>query len=66
MGLLSLGEPLSWSETKFHAEYIREAGIRQFINLFNLCKDKTSHLMKFGDEVILFKLLLFFHFFFNF
>lgn len=52
MGLLSFGEPLSWTETKLYAEYIRDAGIRQFINLYNLCKDKTSHVLKFGDEVI--------------
>lgn len=52
MGLLTIGEPLSWSETKSYAEYIREHGIKQFINLYNLCKTKTSEVLKFGDEVI--------------
>ena len=51
MGLLSIGEPLSWPETKSYAEYIREHGIKQFINLYNLCKTKTSEVLKFGDEV---------------
>ncbi|KAH9425316.1 hypothetical protein DERP_005919 [Dermatophagoides pteronyssinus] len=51
MGLLSVGEPLSWPETKSYAEYIREHGIKQFINLYNLCKTKTSEVLKFGDEI---------------
>ncbi|KAH7644615.1 glutamate-cysteine ligase-like protein [Dermatophagoides farinae] len=51
MGLLSIGEPLSWPETKSYAEYIREHGIKQFINLYNLCKTKTSEVLKFGDEI---------------
>ncbi|XKL66481.1 hypothetical protein PGB90_009901 [Kerria lacca] len=51
MGLLTEGSPLSWEQTKEHADHVREHGIIQFINLFHRLKDKTGDILKFGDEV---------------
>lgn len=51
MGLLSEGSPLSWSETKELADHVRKHGITQFINLYNLLKDRQGDVLKWGDEV---------------
>lgn len=51
MGLLSQGKPLSWAETKVHAEHVRRHGIRQFISIYNKLKDRQDHCLKWGDEV---------------
>ncbi|XP_054157721.1 glutamate--cysteine ligase catalytic subunit-like [Oppia nitens] len=51
MGLLSLGKPLSWDETKQHAEHVRQHGINQFINLFKNLKDRNDKTLKWGDEI---------------
>lgn len=52
MGLLTEGTPLTWEETKKLADYVREHGIIQFINLYHRLKDKEGDILKFGDEVI--------------
>lgn len=52
MGLLSEGSPLSWPETKKLADHVREHGITQFINLYNLLKDRQGDVLKWGDEVL--------------
>jgi glutamate--cysteine ligase catalytic subunit len=52
MGLLSLGKPLSWEETKKYAEHVRQHGIQQFINLYNKHKNRNDECLKWGDEVI--------------
>lgn len=51
MGLLSEGSPLSWPETKKLADHVRKHGIIQFINLYNLLKDRQGDVLKWGDEV---------------
>lgn len=51
MGLLSVGTPLSWEETKKNAEKIKKHGIIQFINLYNNLKDRQRDTLKWGDEV---------------
>ena len=40
MGLLVKGDPLSWEGTKELADYIREHGITQFINLMKNMSDR--------------------------
>jgi len=51
MGLLTLGHPLDWEETKKHTQFIREHGIEQFIHLYNKLKDRRNDCLKWGDEV---------------
>lgn len=51
MGLLSEGNPLSWEETKKHADHVREHGVIQFINLYKRLRDRQGDVLKWGDEV---------------
>ena len=51
MGLLSEGSPLSWVETKKHADHVRKHGIKQFINMYHKLKGRTNDDLKWGDEV---------------
>ncbi|XP_037787942.1 glutamate--cysteine ligase catalytic subunit-like [Penaeus monodon] len=51
MGLLSEGTPLSWPETKKHADHVREHGIKQFINQFHQLKGRQGDCLKWGDEI---------------
>jgi len=51
MGLLTEGSPLSWEETKKHAQHVREHGILQFINQYNKLKDRSNDCLRWGDEV---------------
>ncbi|KAF7492032.1 Glutamate--cysteine ligase catalytic subunit [Sarcoptes scabiei] len=51
MGLLSVGEPLSWDETRDLSVYIRHHGIQQFIYLFRKTEQHQSDVLKFGDEI---------------
>ncbi|CAF2137942.1 unnamed protein product [Rotaria magnacalcarata] len=51
MGLLTLGRPLNWEETKNYASLIREHGIEQFIHIHNKLKDRRNDCLKWGDEV---------------
>lgn len=51
MGLLALGTPLPWSDAKQHAEYVREHGIEQFLNIYHRLKDRTGDRLLWGDEV---------------
>ncbi len=52
MGLLSLGRPLTWEETKKYAEHVRQHGVQQFINLYNKLKNRNDECLKWGDEVM--------------
>ena len=54
MGLLTEGSPLSWEETKKHADHVRKHGVRQFINLYHKLKDRSHDQLKWGDEVFFF------------
>ena len=51
MGLLSEGKPLSWTETKKHAELVRRVGILQFLATYHRLKDRPRDELKWGDEV---------------
>ncbi|KAM4772254.1 glutamate--cysteine ligase catalytic subunit [Rhinophrynus dorsalis] len=51
MGLLSLGSPLSWEETKKYADHIRRHGILQFLNIYHKVKERQKDVLKWGDEV---------------
>ncbi|CEH18307.1 glutamate-cysteine ligase catalytic subunit [Ceraceosorus bombacis] len=51
MGLLSLGTPLSWPDTKPLAEHVREHGITQFLHLWEQIKDRRGDGLLWGDEI---------------
>ena len=51
MGLLTVGHPLSWEESKKHHQYVKEHGIEQFINLYRRNAEKTGAILRWGDEV---------------
>jgi glutamate--cysteine ligase catalytic subunit len=51
MGLLTLGEPLSWEDTKKLADHVRQHGIDQFLNLYHQLLDRKGDVLKWGDEV---------------
>ncbi|XP_049675332.1 glutamate--cysteine ligase catalytic subunit isoform X2 [Accipiter gentilis] len=51
MGLLSQGSPLSWEETRRHAEHVRKHGILQFLHIYRALRDRHKDVLKWGDEV---------------
>lgn len=51
MGLLSVGQPMTWEETKKLSQHVREHGIIQFINLYKRLKDRQGDVLKWGDEI---------------
>jgi len=51
MGLLKVGVPKSWDDSKKDLEYIRKAGVRQFISTYNRVKDLKGDELLWGDEV---------------
>lgn len=51
MGLLSLGTPLDWHESKKHNEHVRENGITQLINIFRQHASRSNDKFLWGDEV---------------
>lgn len=51
MGLLSLGTPLSWDETKKYADHVRNHGITQFLHTWDKLKDRQGDELLWGDEV---------------
>lgn len=51
MGLLKVGVPKSWDDSKPKLSYIRNAGIRQFISTYNRVKDFKGDELLWGDEV---------------
>ena len=51
MGLLSEGKPLSWPETKKHAELVHKVGLKQFLAIYHRLKDRKGDQLKWGDEV---------------
>jgi len=51
MGLLKVGVPKTWEESKKDLRYIRNAGVRQFISTYNRVKDLKGDELLFGDEV---------------
>lgn len=51
MGLLSLGTPLDWHQSKQHNEHVRENGIIQLINIFSQHLARDNDRFLWGDEV---------------
>lgn len=51
MGLLSLGTPLDWPETKQLADHIRHHGITQLLALWEKIKDRRGDKVLWGDEI---------------
>lgn len=51
MGLLSLGTPLDWHQSKAHNEHVRNNGISQLINIFKLHEARDNDKFYWGDEV---------------
>jgi glutamate--cysteine ligase catalytic subunit len=51
MGILYEGTPLGWEEGQKHADYIREHGITQFLNIWNSQKNRRGDKFLWGDEV---------------
>lgn len=51
MGLLKVGKPLSWNETKKYSSYVRHHGLIQFLNVWNRIKDIQDDKLRWGDEI---------------
>lgn len=51
MGLLALGTPLPWQETKPLASHVRKHGIEQFLSLWSKIKDRRGDVLLWGDEI---------------
>ncbi|KAH8860246.1 Glutamate--cysteine ligase catalytic subunit [Schistosoma japonicum] len=51
MGLLTVGSPLNWPETKKNAAFIREQGIKEFLLLYHKLNSRLKHTLKWGDEI---------------
>jgi len=51
MGLLKVGVPQPWGESKKNTNYVRKAGVRQFISTYNRVKDLKTDEFLWGDEV---------------
>lgn len=51
MGLLTEGSPLSWEETKQHADHVRSHGVTQLLHIYHRLKETENDCLKWGDEV---------------
>ncbi|KAF2858232.1 GCS-domain-containing protein [Piedraia hortae CBS 480.64] len=51
MGLLAIGTPLNWEETKQAADKVREWGIEQLLAIWRRAKDKEGDALRWGDEI---------------
>jgi glutamate--cysteine ligase catalytic subunit len=51
MGLLSLGTPLSWPDTKALADHVREHGITQFLYTWDRWAGRKGEPLLWGDEI---------------
>ncbi|KAG1877248.1 glutamate-cysteine ligase-domain-containing protein [Suillus subluteus] len=51
MGLLCLGTPLTWDETRRYTDHVREHGITQFLHTWDRVKDRWCDELLWGDEV---------------
>jgi glutamate--cysteine ligase catalytic subunit len=51
LGLLKVGVPKTWEESKQDLKYIREAGMRQFLSTFRRVKDLKGDELLWGDEI---------------
>ena len=51
MGLLTVGKPLTSEQMKDKSKYIREHGVKQFLNIWKKWKDIDNDELRFGDEI---------------
>ncbi|KAJ1554663.1 hypothetical protein HK096_002484 [Nowakowskiella sp. JEL0078] len=51
MGLLTLGTPLDWSVAKGYANYVREHGIIQLLNIWDRVSTRRKDSLLWGDEI---------------
>jgi len=51
MGLLVVGTPLAWEDSKAYIEHVKYEGISQFIALYDRLKGKPEEPLLWGDEV---------------
>lgn len=51
MGLLSLGTPLPWEESRNYSEHIRTQGVEQLLYIFKSAWDRENDPLLWGDEV---------------
>ena len=51
MGLQVIGTPLTWSQIKPHVDELKKRGVRGFLHLYELYKDKKNNVLKWGDEI---------------
>jgi len=51
MGLLKVGVPQPWEKSLKNINYVRKAGVRQFISQYNKVKDLKTDEFLWGDEV---------------
>ena len=51
LGLLKVGVPKTWDQSKKDLGYIRKAGIRQFVSTYNRVKDLKGDELLWGDEI---------------
>ncbi|KAL7567602.1 hypothetical protein ACA910_000199 [Epithemia clementina (nom. ined.)] len=51
MGLLKVGVPKTWEDSKQNLKYIRQAGVRQLISTYNRVKDLRGDELLWGDEI---------------
>ena len=51
MGLLKVGAPIPWEESKRHLHYVREHGVLQFLNTWFRVKDISEDTLKYGEEI---------------
>ena len=52
MGLLTVGRPLTWEESKKYTDKVRHDGVAQFIATYKRLRDRKDDELKFGDEVL--------------
>lgn len=52
MGLLAIGTPLQWDQSKQYADHVRWHGIAQFLHTWDRLKDRHGDDLLWGDEVI--------------
>ncbi|CUS20734.1 LAQU0S01e13454g1_1 [Lachancea quebecensis] len=51
MGLLSLGTPLEWSESRQYNDHVRKNGIEQLLYIFQAANGRKNDPLLWGDEI---------------
>ena len=51
MGFFSDGKALTWKDAKKLAQFIRDNGIEQFLNIYNAARDRKEDGALWGDEL---------------